>query len=310
VIRLTPDRDAFLALGPAPDLDRPRFVSQQQRFVAVQDGTPRARCVARLAGSTGMIGMFEAADDRPAAHEVLTAAASWLRERGATVVVGPMDGDTWHRYRVNAGPFDVPPFLLEPLNAPWYDALWRSAGFEVIERYTSKRIEDIAPLGVKLERMHTRALSRGYTIRSFHPSRMRDELALVWRLSREIFRGNAWYSDIELEEFLDLYRGAEQLIVPELVLFAHDRVGDPVGFLFAYPDLDVRVVNYKTVGVVPPHRRGHLAWALLRQAYRAALAMGRPTANHCLMREENASQSMDAGEGVPFRHYYLYAYRG
>jgi hypothetical protein len=284
-------------------------------------------CVARLRGDVGMIGSFEAKNDPAPVARMLHDAARWLREQGAQHVIGPMDGDTWHRYRVNAGPFDTPPFLLEPVNPPYYDALWRAAGFEVIERYSSKRIDDVSALAEKLEPMHARALLRGYRIRSFELSRLREELATVWRLSLEIFRGNAWYSDITLDDFLALYDGVERLLVPELVLFVehrspwsdglsagnaglrarHSREYEPVGFLFAYPDTEPRTVDYKTIGVVPSHRRGYVGWAMLQQGYAAALTAGRPIANHCLMREENASQSMDAGEGVTFRHYYLYA---
>lgn len=270
------------------------------------------RCVARLRGEAGsrigMIGSFEADDAPDLVAAMLHDAARWLRAHGASQVVGPIDGDTWHRYRVNAGPFDTPPFLLEPVNPPYYDALWRAAGFDVLERYSSKRIDDVSRLCAKLAPMRDRALARGYRVHCIDAARLQDELTLVWKLSLEIFRGNPFYSDIALDDFLALYAGIEQILVPELVLFI-EHGNEPAGFLFAYPDTDARTVDYKTIGVVPAHRRGHVGWAMLQQAYTAALTMGRPIANHCLMREENASQSMDAGEGTTFRHYYLYALR-
>ena len=266
------------------------------------------RCRAIVRGGIGMIGWFEARDEPEAVGTMLHDAVRWLRGEGATTVVGPMDGDTWHRYRVNAGPFDERPFLLEPVNPPYYDALWRAAGFVPVEHYTSKRVDDVAPLIDRLRPMRDRAEARGYRMRSFDVSRVREELTLVWRLSVEIFRGNPFYFDIELDEFLRLYDGVERLLVSDLVLFAEDAGGEPAGFLFAYPDAAAGVVDYKTIGVVPRHRRGYLGWALLHRAYEAALATGRPSANHCLMHESNASQSMDAGHGRTFRDYYLYTY--
>jgi hypothetical protein len=265
-----------------------------------------ARCVARVRDGVGMIGNFEAENEPDAVREMLREAARWLREQGASMIVGPMDGDTWHRYRVNAGPFDEPPFLLEPVNPPYWDALWRSAGFVTVEQYTSKRVGDVAPLVEKLAPMHERALARGYRFRNFDLARLEEELALVWKMSLEIFRGNAFYFELSLDEFLKLYAGIERLLVPELVLFAEDREGAPAGFLFAYPDTHAQTVDYKTIGVLPQHRRGYLGWAMLHRGYEAALAMGRPVANHCLMHESNASQSMDAGHGEAFRRYYLY----
>lgn len=262
-----------------------------------------ARCTALLRGNIGLIGFFEASNEPALVQSLLREAATWLRAQGATQVIGPMDGDTWHRYRVNVGPFDAPPFLLEPFNPTYYASLW--SPFEVIERYSSKRVDDIAPLTEKLGSMHARAMQRGYTIQPMNPARLESELERIWQLSLTIFRSNPFYFDITLESFLKLYEGVDRLIVPDLILFVREKDED-VGFLFAYPDAEENVVNYKTIGVLPSHRRGYLGWALLHQAYASALELGRPVANHCLMHESNASQSMDAGHGTTFREYYLY----
>lgn len=304
---ISADREAFLSLGPAAGLDGPRFAGSQRLLVASEHGRVVARCAARLRDDgIGTIGFFEAAHEPDAVRDMLLDAARWLRARGAASVVGPMEGDTWHRYRVNCGPYHEPPFLLEPVNPPYYDALWRRAGFATIERYSSKRVDDVGPLAAKLASMDARAAARGYRIRPFDRTRLRDELTLIWKLSLEIFRGNLFYSDIELGEFLELYEGVQGLLAPDLALFAETQNGEPAGFLFAYPDSRPGLVDYKTIGVTPAHRRGYVGWAMLHRAYTAAVAMGRPAANHCLMHDGNASQSMDAGHGATFRNYSLY----
>lgn len=265
-----------------------------------------ARVAARLSGELGMLGFFEASNEPDAVRGLLHDAARWLRDHGARRVIGPIDGDTWHRYRVNVGPFDTPQFLLEPWNPEYYAALWESAGFTVAESYSSKRVDDVASLAVELAPMQDRAASRGYRLRPIDPRRLRDELALIWDISRAIFRDNAFYAGISLDEFLGLYDGIERLLVPELVLFAESAEGETAGFLFAYPDPAPRVVDYKTIGVLPQHRRGYVGWAMLHRVYTAALAMGRDVAYHCLMRDGNPSQSMDSGHATTFRRYLLY----
>ncbi|HEX7150055.1 MAG TPA: hypothetical protein VF618_01110 [Thermoanaerobaculia bacterium] len=295
---ISSDRDTFLALGPARGVDR------HPHKLFVIPGV--ARVAALLREDAGLLGYFEAVDDADAVRALLHEAAAWLRANGAREVIGPMDGDTWHRYRVNAGPFETPPFLLEPVNPPYYAKLWEAAGAEVLETYSSKRVDDIAPLIAKLAPMDARAVARGYRFRPIDPARLHEELTLVWQLSLEIFAGNAFYSPIALDDFLALYTGIDRLLVPELVLFAHDAEGAAAGFVFAYPDPAPGVIDYKTIGVTPRHRRGYVGWALLHRVYQAALRMGRPVANHCLMREGNASQSMDAGHAEEFRRYLLY----
>lgn len=266
-----------------------------------------ARVTALLRNDTGLLGWFDAADD-PRASELLREAALWLHEQGATTIVGPMDGDTWHRYRVNAGPFDAPPFLLEPVNPPYWHSLWEAAGFSIAERYTSKRIDDITELLPRIEPVLDRARDNGYRFRPLDPAKLREELGRVYRISLDIFRDNAFYFDIALDDFLRLYDGIERILVPDLFWFAEGPEGDDAGFLFAYHDRAPGVVNYKTIGVSPAHRGSGLSLALQCLGYRAAIQREARTANHCLMREGNRSQSLDAGAGSVFRNYYLYRF--
>jgi GNAT superfamily N-acetyltransferase len=289
-------------------VDRELFRDSQRFFVAMRDGKMRARCVARVREGLGMLGYFEACNDPEAVTLMLAEAIVWLREQNVSDIIGPIDGDTWHRYRVTAGPWEVAPFVLEPQNPRYYASLWETAGAEVAESYVSQQIADIEPLLPRISAAASRASEHGYTIRSIDPSKLNDELAIVWNISREIFRNNAYYFDIDLPDFLQLYQGIERLLVPELVLFAEDREHTPVGFLFAYPDRAPDVVNYKTIGVLREHRGSGAAAALQERGYRAALDRRARIANHCLIREGNRSESMDGGAGTVFRRYLLYRF--
>src|SRR5687767_13758004 len=61
----------------------------------------------------GVIGGFEASS-ADAAKAVLMQARERLRAEQCTLAVGPMDGNTWRRYRFVTDPGVEPPFLLEP----------------------------------------------------------------------------------------------------------------------------------------------------------------------------------------------------
>ena len=318
MLTVSPDRDAFLQLPETiyadarlvakanAGLDRAPFGDSQRLFVAIENGRVVTRTAARMRDGIGMLAHFESADDPDAATLTLQSAARWLRDQGARDVIGPIDGDTWHRYRVNAGPFDIPPFVLEPVNPPYYASLWTRAGASIAETYVSQRIDDVRPLLPRLSAVAARAAKQGYTLRPIDPARLDEELAIVWRISCEIFRDNAWYTDIPLADFLALYEGIERLLVPEFVLFAEDQHGEAIGFLFAYPDANPAVVNYKTIGVVRGHRGSGVAAALQERGYVAGVARGAHAANHCLIRSGNRSESMDGGTGFVFRNYYLY----
>ncbi|HWN42799.1 MAG TPA: GNAT family N-acetyltransferase [Thermoanaerobaculia bacterium] len=333
VYQVAPTRKDVLA-----SLFRPDFVDAQRAWVALEGGRPSARIVARRSPTLrdenglpfGMLGFFEALPgSEEAVERLFEVSIAWLRETGAGVVIGPMDGDTWHKHRLNVGPWDDPPFLLEPWNPPYYPALWESHGFTVLERYLSKRVE-AGPVADFLEPKRQAALAAGYRLRRLDAGSFREELRTIYSISVRIFARNFLYTDIPEEEFFALYAGARSLLNPDLVWFAQSPAGEDVGFLFAFPDRfravaamrgrrdplallrfflhrnEADAVNMKTVGVLPEHRRAGLGAALMGQGHRIAREKGYRFANHCLFREGNPSGEMDGGTGRVMRQYHLY----
>lgn len=319
-------------------LFRPSFRDRQRLFLSELDGTALARVVARLTPELrdqdgkpyGMLGFFEALDDERAAGELLLEALRWLRAQGAGEILGPMDGDTWHRYRFNVGPFERAPFLMEPYNKPYYPRLWERVGFVPLEEYHSRSVEDIAPVLVTLAPEHERVLAAGYRLRPLERSRLRQELILIRALSLRSFAGNFLYTELAQEEFLALYEGVGALLDAELVCFAHAPDGEAVAFVFAFADRFAAVaamhgqshllaklrflrlrgaaeaVNVKTLGVLSEHRRARLSYALAYRVYRRARELGLRRANLCLIRDGNPSGKLDAGRGTILRRYTLY----
>jgi hypothetical protein len=316
----------------------PELAGAHKVLVAISGDFVVARLVARISPALrddqgrpyGMIGFFEAVgwyDE--AVRELFQEAIAWLRQEGAGSIIGPMDSDTWHRHRLNVGPFDEPPFLLEPYNPPYYEPLWSANGFVPLERYYSKRV-DPGTVAAHLEDKRRAALAAGYRLRTLDSRRFREELRTIYELSRRIFAGNFLYTEIPEAEFYTMYAGAKGLIDPDLVLFARSPAGDDVGFLFAYPDRFHAVaamrgkrdllaklrflrhrkgadaVNFKTLGVLSEHRRTGVAAALFHEGHRQTVEKGYLFANHCLFREGNPSGELDGGSGRVMRTYVLY----
>lgn len=319
---------------------REKFLGCQRVFSVFDDIGERSvgHIVARISPTlkclqgkpVGMLGFFAGLNQPEPIGRLLNFAGQWLREHGAGSVIGPIDGDTWHSYRINLGPFEEPAFLMEPTNPPWYESLWTSARFTPVDRFHSKVIHDVPAAAEATCAALQAARDHGYRFRTLDKSRFEDELKTIYRISCQSFVDNFLYDEISESVFLELYRPSQNIVDPRLVLFAEDSVGEPVGFLFNVVDYQRAVqsmrggkglgakvrfmlnkkhanaVNFKSIGILPEHRRKSLAAALMNLGYKATIEMGYRRANLCLIRDGNASSSLDGGQGKILRRYALY----
>jgi GNAT superfamily N-acetyltransferase len=328
-----PFRDSVLA-----GISRQSFDGRQQVMIAEDRGRTVARVVARVSpvlrdddgDPIGMLGFFESENDPAGVGELFRTAIGWLRSRGAGTIVGPMNGDTWHSYRLSVGPREERPFMMEPYNPAYYPDLWEANGFTVLEQYYSLRIDDLAASVQRLEPMHRRVLESGYRLEKLRIERFDRELERFYELCCNIFRGNFLYSEISRERFVELYSGARQLVDPDLICFAVASDGEDAGFLFAMPDrfralaamrgskgpmaklrfLALRnrtdTVNLKSLGVLEGHRRYGIGSALMYQGYKTSMDKGYRKANMCLILEDNPSGTLHGGRKNLLRRYHLY----
>ncbi len=319
-------------------VERPEFTNSQLPLLALVDGIPVSRIIARASqnfidgkpGKIGLFSYFESGNDPAAVKELFNHACRWLRHRGVGRIFGPMDGDTWHKYRVNVGPFQHKPFLMEPYNPEYYASLWEEYGFRVFARYYSKRVDEVRQILPGFIRYYNRSLKNGFTYRHFRLADFDNELNILYDLSCRIFSQNPFYTEISREEFKSLYADAQSIIVEDLIWFCQDRQGLYCGFVFALPDYFDAVLsmgasrnlwarlkfllkrkradtlNLKTLGTLPEYRGKGLGPALMYKAYERGCEMGLNSANLCLIHEDNVSGRLDGNKGELLRNYNLY----
>ena len=322
---------AFAAVRGLPGEPEALVVPGTRCLIAWSAEVPRARATLVVrddlhgaAGPTGMIGHYEACD-ADAGVAVLRAAAGVLAGEGATGVLGPMNGSTWHRYRlalpsaVDDPVWDPPNFGGEPRNPFEYPAHFAAAGFDVVARYES-HADDLTATGVAdahdAMALADRVAAAGFSLRPIDLSRFAEEIETLWDLSRAAFADNLYYAPIEAAEFRAMYEPLRSHIDPELVSIALDRDERPCGYLFAFPDpLAVRDgvprrLVVKTVAVLPGARGHGLANHMLDRVRWSARRRGCDTLIHALMHVENFSMRMSSRHGGQlFRRYALWQWK-
>ena len=246
---------------------------------------------------TAAIGEFRCAraEDGTA---LLTRTSELLRAEGFEAVIGPMDGDTWHRYRVVLESDGSPPFALEPVSGPHDLAAFQSAGFAPISLYASAR----APLAI--EAGPPFAID-GVCVEAWNGVDAHALIGHLFELSSAGFSRNAFFKPIEPSEFFKLYEPLIPAIDPRLVLFALES-GKPVGFLFAFPNGPIaRKPDAVVLKTYASMRHG--VGRLLGDAFlRTARDLGFSEMIHALMHVDNVSRQRSALHGgTIFRRYAL-----
>ncbi len=261
----------------------------------------------------GLIGHY-AARDAGVAAQLLSLACDPRAAGGRTMAVGPMDGNTWQRYRLLTERGSEPIFFLEPDNPDDWPAHFTGNGFSVLARYTSALDTDLGRPDPRLAKVAERATARGVQIRSLDPGRFEAELGQIYKIARSSFSGNFLYTPLGEADFIAQYRSLQPYIRPELVLIAQ-RKEQPIGFIFALPDLlqtrkgqAIDTVILKTVALHPDHQSGGLGSLLVAHCQEIAHRLGYRRAIHALMHETNESGKISRrNEARMIRRYALFA---
>ena len=266
----------------------------------------------------GIIGHFEA-QNQDAGVALLEHAKKVLQKAGAHTIVGPMDGSTWGRYRLElpreaSDPvFDPPNFLGEPQNPPDYPQHFMIAGFVPSVQYESRWIplhDQLDFASVVPKRVHEKY---GPYVRSINLEDYENELKLLYGLIEASFSKTKYFEPIGPEAFVASYLGFKPNVDPDLVLLAFDPNDQLIGYALAYPDRDLvsnavldRVV-LKTLTCVPEARGFGLSYYLSMRVHEISYKKGYKGVIHALMEETNKSEKMSLKyESKVFKRYALY----
>ena len=267
-----------------------------------------------LAGETlGVVGHF-AASTREAAALALDTACDALREAGATLAVGPMDGNTWRRYRFVVDAGTEPPFFLEPTNPREWPIWFADAGWRVHSEYVSAVNDDLSRVDPAGGDKMRAVAERGITMRELRLDDYDAELRRIYAVARVSFEGAYLYTPIDEEEFVGQYAAARPAVVAPLVTIAEEQ-GRPVGFCFCVPDLNegiagrpVRTAVLKTFAVLPGY--SGLGGAMADRTHAEARRLGFERVVHALMHVSNdRSRALSKRIAHEIRRYALFERR-
>jgi GNAT superfamily N-acetyltransferase len=260
----------------------------------------------------GIIGHYAAADATKA-RLLLQHACAQLAAKGVTLAVGPMDGNTWRRYRFITERGSEPLFFLEPDHPDEWPLHFAENGFVPLAQYFSGLNSDLSQEDTRIQDAAERFTAAGLRVRPLQMQRFDEELRKIYAVSEISFKNNFLYTPVSQEDFLGQYHRLEKYVRPELVLIAEQQQR-PVGFIFTIPDLlqgqrgqVIDTVIIKTVAVLPDRAHAGLGGYLVGHSQIVARELGYKRVIHALMHESNASRNISGHYARTMRRYTLFA---
>jgi GNAT superfamily N-acetyltransferase len=254
---------------------------------------------------TGFIGAVSSSDD-DALAALLARAAERLRGEGCALATGPIDGNTWHRYRLVTCTDGTPPFPLEPHSPLTATLPWERAGFTSLETYSSLRDDALGKRDPRVPALAAKLRENGVTLRALNLQRFDEELAQIHALALRGFRDAPLFTPIEFAEFASLYRPLAPLLDARLCPLAEvdGRIG---AALFAFRDPRApQTVVLKTVVRDADRRLAGIGFVLTDAVRAAAHALGALRAISALQHDGTVARSL-AGRAVVFRRYAVFS---
>jgi GNAT superfamily N-acetyltransferase len=189
--------------------------------------------------NVGCFGLFESIDDHDVAAALLETAAGWLRKKGRTEIMGPIDYSTNYVCGLLIDGFQFPPTILTAHNPPYYRHLIESCGFAKTKDWYAWWFADPAKAAARLRPLAERFRKRWpVTIRTGNLKNIREESSRLRQIYNQAWQKNWGFVPFTEEEIEFMTHELKQLIIPEFVLIA--EVGDePAGFILCVPDINV-----------------------------------------------------------------------
>jgi len=189
--------------------------------------------------NVGCFGLFESIDDPGVATALFKTAAGWLRKKGRTEMMGPIDYSTNYVCGLLIDGFQFAPTILTAHNPPYYRELIESCGFAKEKDWYAWWFADPAKASKRLRRLAERFRKRWpVTLRPGNLKNIREESRRLRQIFNQAWQKNWGFVPFTEAEFEFMTDEMKPILVPEFTWIA--EMGDePIGFTLCLPDINV-----------------------------------------------------------------------
>ena len=220
-----------------------------QLFIAEKDG----KIVGRIAAienkghndfyqdKAGFYGFFESTDDQEVANALFQAAEKWLKARGLTSMMGPMNPSTNHECGLLVRGQSQHPTLMTTWNPKFYEPLHDNYGltkakdlvaYIVAEQKNVELPQKVRDYVAKLRSENSRIKFRDFDVKNFE-----REVQNCFDIYNTAWEKNWGFFPMTEEEFKFAAKDMK-MILDKRMAFMAEVDGKPAGFMLALPDFN------------------------------------------------------------------------
>lgn len=235
--------------------------SKVQLFLYYKDSLVRGRIAAILNNNhnrfnnttDGFFGFFESVDDVQIATALFESAGAWLKEQGATTIIGPVNPSTNEPCGLLVDGFNRPALAMMVYNKSYYPALLESVALQKKVDLLAYDIplEDVGDRPVQLEeKLLTRLRQKQITIRTVRKKDLANEARKVREVYNAAWDENLGFVPMTDNEFNYLAKDLKMVLDEQLCLIAEHN-GEQIGFALAIPDINEILIKVKRGRLLP-----------------------------------------------------------
>ncbi|MFN8369897.1 MAG: GNAT family N-acetyltransferase [Bacteriovoracaceae bacterium] len=254
---------------------------------------------------TGQFGFLEFIEDIEIFKTLIRGIETFFKENDIKYYLGPINFSTWDNYRIKVDQFDIRPYLFEPTNPSYYAKFFEAENFNVAKSYITRELIHISETNAKLEKRYMQLKEQNITIEKFNLNNFEQEMPILHTFVKQNFNTNFLYTDIEFNEFYQIYNSMKNIINPNLFLIARNKENKIVGFIFGMEDLlnkDQPCAILKTLAVDEKYRNLGLGAALMFKIHQEVSKLGITRIKHALMAEDNLSTHFSQSNDTIFTY--------
>lgn len=220
--------------------------SEAAFFLAIDDLTTVGRLAVLVNNNynrfnhenTAFFYLYECEDNLAAVQALFKAASTWARVRGINRILGPRGFSVFDGIGMLVKGFEYRPALGIPYNLPYYPKLIEAVGFEPCEELVSGYLDESIRFPQRIHEIAKMVMDRrGLSIARFGTRRDLKRLAPdLKKLYNDAIQGTPGNVPLTDDEVASLANQLLWFADPKLIKIVMKGT-NPVGFLFAYPDI-------------------------------------------------------------------------